>query len=281
MYVSWERHSLDSAVAQNPIVTYELQTQLGGWHVVTAVPAAGIESYQIQVATPSIMTVGEPVQYIRYRVVARTAVESMFYESLVDSTYSVDNLPPSAPELILNDTETSRTLVWLNGQEADLAETCLHRDFMPGFEVGEPVVCLSNQFWYLETHLARYYYRARSFDIHGNASGWSNEVIGRWPTPVPNAVPAALRLYPCQPNPFNPRTTIKYDLPEAGAVHLAVFDLAGRLVCTLVDENKAQGSFEAVWDGRDTSGREVSSGTYLARLEFDGRVETVRMGLVR
>lgn len=44
------------------------------------------------------------------------------------------------------------------------------------------------------------------------------------------------------------------------------------------DENQAQGSFEAVWDGRDAVGREVGSGTYLARLSFGGRVETVRMG---
>lgn len=91
----------------------------------------------------------------------------------------------------------------------------------------------------------------------------------------------ALMLAQNQPNPFNPCTTIKYDLPEAGAVRLSVFDLAGRLVRTLVDESMPQGSHEAVWDGKDVSGREVSSGTYLARLSFGGRVETVRMGLIR
>jgi hypothetical protein len=83
------------------------------------------------------------------------------------------------------------------------------------------------------------------------------------------------------PNPFNPRTTIKYDLPATGAVRLTVFDVAGRLVRTLVDESMPQGSHEAVWDGRDSSGREVGSGSYLARLEFGGKVETVRMGLIR
>ena len=83
------------------------------------------------------------------------------------------------------------------------------------------------------------------------------------------------------PNPFNLRTTIRYDLPEAGVVRLAVFDLAGRLVRTLVDESRPHGSFEAVWDGRDASGRDVGSGTYLARLECGGRVESVWMGLVR
>ncbi len=89
------------------------------------------------------------------------------------------------------------------------------------------------------------------------------------------------RLRQNHPNPFNPRTTIEYDLPGAGAVRLAVFDLAGRLVRTLIDASLPQGSYEVVWDGRDESGREVGSGSYLARLEFGGLVETVRMGLVR
>ncbi len=83
------------------------------------------------------------------------------------------------------------------------------------------------------------------------------------------------------PNPFNPRTTIRFELPEGGAVRLSVFDVAGRLVRTLVDGGLAQGSHEYAWDGRDEAGRAVGSGSYLARLEFGGRVETVRMGLVR
>ncbi len=100
-----------------------------------------------------------------------------------------------------------------------------------------------------------------------------------------SGVDSALRAAPlrvsCRPNPFNPRTTISYDLPEAGPVRLCVYDLAGRLLRTLVDEIRAQGSHDAVWDGRDASGRDVGSGTYLARLEFGGQVESVRMGLVR
>ncbi len=85
----------------------------------------------------------------------------------------------------------------------------------------------------------------------------------------------------CSPNPFNPRTTIKFSLPRAGTVRLSVFDVAGRLVRTLIDGGMPLGGHEAVWDGRDASGREVGPGSYLARLEFGGRVETVRMGLIR
>ncbi len=83
------------------------------------------------------------------------------------------------------------------------------------------------------------------------------------------------------PNPFNPRTSLRFDLPQAGYVRLSVFDVAGRVVRTLVDEGMSQGSHEVAWDGLDSAGRAVGSGTYLARLSFGGRVETVRMGLVR
>jgi hypothetical protein len=83
------------------------------------------------------------------------------------------------------------------------------------------------------------------------------------------------------PNPFNPRTTIRFDLPTAVQVRLAIYDLAGRLVRVLVEGEVAVGSHEAVWDGRDASGRSAPSGSYLARLVAGGKVEGVRLSLVR
>lgn len=83
------------------------------------------------------------------------------------------------------------------------------------------------------------------------------------------------------PNPFNPRTTIRFVLPEGGAVRLSVFDVSGRLVRVLVDEGLAAGRHEVAWDGRDASGRGAAAGCYLTRLEFGGRVESMTMGLVR
>jgi hypothetical protein len=100
------------------------------------------------------------------------------------------------------------------------------------------------------------------------------------PMPRPAAA-ATLRLYPNAPNPFNPRTTIRFDLPAAGSVRLAVYDVAGRLVRVLVNGDLPPGTREAVWDGSDSSGRAMASGSYLARLEAGGKVEVVRMGLVR
>ena len=84
-----------------------------------------------------------------------------------------------------------------------------------------------------------------------------------------------------RPNPFNPRTALRFELPQAGFVRLSVYDVAGHAIRTLIEDSLPPGSHEAAWDGRDASGREVGSGSYLARLECGGKVETARLGLVR
>ena len=101
------------------------------------------------------------------------------------------------------------------------------------------------------------------------------------PVPVAGEPGAAATNVGVAPNPFNPRTTISFDLPQAGAVRLAVFDVSGRRVRTLIDDVVAPGSHAVVWDGRDEAAREVGSGIYFARLDSGGRVQVMRMGLVR
>jgi hypothetical protein len=96
-----------------------------------------------------------------------------------------------------------------------------------------------------------------------------------------SALPASPVLHAVQPNPFNPRTTIRFDLPTAGPVRLAVYDVAGRRIRALVDSDLQPGPHQAVWDGRDSAGRAMASGSYFARLEAGGTVRTVGMGLIR
>jgi hypothetical protein len=87
-------------------------------------------------------------------------------------------------------------------------------------------------------------------------------------TAAPGGAPAfATRLLPAHPNPFNPATTLTFDLARAGRVDLSVHDVAGRRVRTLVDgEAFAPGRHERAWEGRDDAGRPLPSGVYLARL---------------
>jgi hypothetical protein len=111
-----------------------------------------------------------------------------------------------------------------------------------------------------------------------NLALWGGPVGG---VPVTPAVGGSLMLEQNAPNPFNPMTTIRFDLPSDGSVHLSVYDIAGRLIRTLVDADLPAGNHEAIWDGRDGAGRGVASGSYLARLEAGGVVETVGMSLLR
>jgi hypothetical protein len=69
------------------------------------------------------------------------------------------------------------------------------------------------------------------------------------------------------PNPFNPATTLRYELADAGEVQLVIYDVTGPLIRRLVSGWQPAGAYSAPWDGRDEGGRPVSSGLYLGCLE--------------
>ena len=82
-------------------------------------------------------------------------------------------------------------------------------------------------------------------------------------------------------NPFNPSTVIRYQLPESARVELAIYNLLGQKVATIVDEVREAGTHVARWDGRDEEGREVATGVYLYRLTAGSYQRTRRLVLLR
>ena len=95
-------------------------------------------------------------------------------------------------------------------------------------------------------------------------------------------MPQATRLIGAYPNPFNPATTIVFNLPRETAVSLHIFDVSGHLVRVLLDgEITTEGRREVVWNGRDDTGLMVASGTYFYRLEAGEYAETRRMALIK
>jgi hypothetical protein len=84
------------------------------------------------------------------------------------------------------------------------------------------------------------------------------------------------------PNPFNPTTTIRFDLAHTGHVRLRIYDVAGRLVRTLVDEKRAAAfGHMAVWNGMDDRGQRTSSGVYFYRLEAGSHSETRKLVMLK
>lgn len=93
--------------------------------------------------------------------------------------------------------------------------------------------------------------------------------------------PPATRLWGNHPDPFNPATTIRFSLAEAGEVALTVYDVRGQKIARLLSGTLPAGGHDVLWDGRDGAGKAVASGVYFTRLETPAGVFTEKMVLAR
>ncbi len=94
-------------------------------------------------------------------------------------------------------------------------------------------------------------------------------------------LPVEYKLQSGYPNPFNPATEIKYDLPETSPIVITVFDINGRLVTTLVNTEKEAGFHSVTWDGRNKFGVRVTSGVYLIRMSTPKYTSTSKVTLLK
>ena len=108
-------------------------------------------------------------------------------------------------------------------------------------------------------------------------------VLALTPTDVDDGtiLPAIYQLKQNFPNPFNPTTTISFDLPQRGDVKICVYNIIGQEVKVIADRSFDAGTHEVVWDGTDRSGRRAASGIYLYRLESQEFTQTKKMILLK
>ena len=119
-----------------------------------------------------------------------------------------------------------------------------------------------------------YYYRLRQIDFDGSYE-YSQEIA------FVLDVPKNYELYQNYPNPFNPQTTIQYAISakvlDYVHVTLHIYNLKGKLVCTLVDENKSPGNYHVIWDGCDNNGNRIASGLYVCKMIAGDFNKTIKM----
>ncbi|MBD3367114.1 MAG: T9SS type A sorting domain-containing protein [Candidatus Eisenbacteria bacterium] len=111
--------------------------------------------------------------------------------------------------------------------------------------------------------------------------GASVGVVGTTGIVTPGSTGSRTALLPNYPNPFRDATSVAFEMAEPGRVTVAVYDVSGRLVRTLLDRHVAGGSTSVRWDGRDENGRQVASGTYFARMQTDGERFDRKVLLIR
>ncbi len=272
-------------------LTYTVYRRGGtaSWDSVATVPAVmGTESHVVVVPTVRDSTLWAGPQPTVFKVRAWGAPVGEFTDSAPDSAYSVDNIAPGPPAsvAVAYGATPWNSVRWTAAPDADVFMYRVHRGPVAGFPTGPATVvdslyATSSPLVWVDLNHGGHaeHYAVTALDVAGNESPAQHAVIA---SDVPTAqTPAHWLLARNSPNPFNPLTKIVYGAPAGGGrVEMAVYDLSGRRVRTLVSGQVPAGRHEVVWDGTDGSGRVVASGVYLVRLQTPAGVLVRKMTLV-
>jgi|GEM_PF-3307350 len=256
-----------------------------GWTFVGQIPAMLADDYAALCPTYGDST-ATGLNATEFKVVAHHQDSGVFWESSnMISGYSVDNLAPGAPlNLVAQATAGSVDLAWSPSHylDDDLALYRIYRGSESGFELNAGSLLESSQTtWFQDGAFSgTAYYRITAVDAHGNEGAASNEAMVAGVTPVGDQ-PSAFAHRGNYPNPFNPMTHIAFDLPRAGHVRVTIYDASGHLIRTLADESMTAGAQVLRWDGKNSAGRNESSGVYFSQVEMEEFSATRRMTLVR
>lgn len=212
------------------------------------------------------------------------------YYYTIGTTHSESSLPVGLSSLTATAGDGQVTLRWTTESEIDnlgfhvyraLAEDGKYERLTEEWIAGAGNSASGREYAFTDVHLTNgvtYWYKIEdtAFDgaktMHGPLSitpQASGEIVV--------SLPDASALAPCYPNPFNPNTTIRYQLSEPGYVRLAIYDLLGRKVRTLADGLRPAGYYSILWDGRDDWGRKVGTGVYLSRMDAKDFVGVSKM----
>lgn len=265
--------------------------KLGGWDWLATVPARTDDVYQYVAETLCDSTAAAGICWSVFMVSAMTPDPAQFYDSPPDSGYSLDNLAPSVPAgLAVSYGSSENTLAWLGAPEPDVWHYRVYRSRQVAGGCaprGDPIALVAGGTWTDDLTGAvggavEQCYCLTAVDFGGNesvASEWEHAVLTGVTGPD---LPVSFRLHPNYPNPFNPLTRVSFDLPASVRVDLAVYDLAGRVVRTLVDGRiLPAGRHELTWTGSDDAGRRLATGVYFLRLTAGEFRQTRRMALLK
>ncbi|HFE63201.1 MAG TPA: hypothetical protein ENK14_02150, partial [Caldithrix sp.] len=132
-----------------------------------------------------------------------------------------------------------------------------------------------------------YWYKLVDVDNNGNRTfhGPVSVTLKKGVHPISETFPDNFKLYANYPNPFNPSTTLRFDIPKlsSGVNHatLTIYNSLGEVVSVLHQGTIAPGSYEVIWDGTDSAGNLLPSGIYYARLQADFFLQTIKMVMLK
>ena len=245
------------------------------WDSLATLSPTGDSVYSTIVST-SCNSIGDESCLNDFRVLSELQLSGTSIWSNTISGESRDNVAPNPPTgLSVHEIENVLIVNWFGSSDSDLSGYKLEISRDSLFAMVEPhpdTLILDTQ--YIDTDFIPgdiKYYRLLAMDHSFNSSDYSS--IVRYPsTNLSNledgSIPENFRLHQNTPNPFNPVTTIRYDLPIKATVDITIYDIMGRSIRDLIrSQTFAPGSRFVEWDGTNNGGKEVSGGVYLYTIE--------------
>ncbi|UCH11149.1 MAG: T9SS type A sorting domain-containing protein, partial [Fidelibacterota bacterium] len=224
------------------------------------------------------------------RISAHTADPYNYVFSEADSGYSVDNIEPGVPlDLAAVSTGEGVQLSWSYDMDAveDFQYFAVYRGQTADFEPVHPdsTYHRTTETTFVDAQVILgvvNYYRIAAVDHNGNTSELTGAVSGSLLSLMDGtSIPETFALHQNHPNPFNPSTTIRFDVPEASDVKLVVYNILGREVIRLREGYLDAGYHQVVWNGRTATGREVPTGVYVLRLTSKTYTQNIKMVLMK
>jgi hypothetical protein len=233
----------------------------GDWDYVTTVPARCEDVYSTIVPTLCDSSAALGVCWSFFFISAVTAEPDFYFDSPVDSGYSVDNLAPAPPANLHMPAATD--LAWDEAPEEDFDYFTVYGSVDPDFGEAEFIGYTIDTGLDVSVDIYTYYY-VTATDFAGNEGDPST--VENMYAGVPGGIPVAYSLRHNEPNPFHAATAVSFDMPAAGRVALEVIDVNGRVVRTLLSDTMPAGRHSVTWDGRDDAGAKVGPGVYFVRM---------------
>ncbi len=276
VYVNFDADIMDAAGDIKLYGIYEWMNE--EWVSLGSVPATQDSAYTFLAHTYKDST-DNGIYWSKFYISAHSTDPLVFFNSKVDSGYSIDNLAPEVPTGLtpfLPNNGTYVQLSWNRNMEADLNYYTIYRN--------DEKIGTTTDTLFVDNNVveADYFYKITANDFNGNESDFSESVSVIVGVNDEAQLPTKFSLSQNYPNPFNPSTTIKYSIPVAAgkenirSVQLIVYNMLGRKVATLVNQKQAPGRYEVIFNAD-----QLASGTYIYRIIAGSFVAIKKLILIK
>ena len=283
VYLNFQKSFLDILDNPNQFYTILRNDTVGdtaSWVGIGSLTASGSELYTTEVHTlrdSSSINNG----LTEFKVIS--FMNTGTFESEIMIGYSLDNIAPEVPQdLSVTVVDNGIEIFWSNSTDDNFNFFNLDKSNEESF-LNYQTFIIDDTFYRDEEYepSQAYFYRLSAVDLSGNISDYSATMGVTTLKLKDDLIPREFALHPNYPNPFNPVTTLRYDLPVSSDILIRIYDINGRVVKTIFSGYKKAGHNTAVWDAKNDIGEPVSAGMYLYLIQTSEFRKTKKMLLLK